>query len=142
MRRANVRGDVRRAGRTALRGGLVVPLPAVLGAVDSLGQRDSGTDCAHLRQLFSDQRRRDLSVLSIARSAPSGWASGGCGGYVPDDAGWGRGNRPVMNVSWDDTQGFIEWLNAKTGADYRLPTEAEWEYAARAREQQQIQLGG
>ncbi|HMB72116.1 MAG TPA: formylglycine-generating enzyme family protein [Gammaproteobacteria bacterium] len=52
----------------------------------------------------------------------------------PNYADWGRGNRPVVGVSWYDAQAFVGWLNAKTGLDdaYRLPSEAEWEYGARA----------
>ena len=50
----------------------------------------------------------------------------------PDAAGWGRGNRPVINVSREDARAYAAWLSKQTGKRYRLPTEAEWEYAARA----------
>ncbi len=48
----------------------------------------------------------------------------------PDDEGWGRGSRPVINVNWNDAVAYCKWLSQKTGYEYRLPTEAEWEYAA------------
>ena len=59
-------------------------------------------------------------------------ASGGCGGYRPDDEGWGRGDRPATDVSWVSAKGYVRWLSEETGKDYRLLSEAEWEYAAPA----------
>jgi formylglycine-generating enzyme required for sulfatase activity len=49
-----------------------------------------------------------------------------------NDADWGRGNRPVIYVSWDDAEAYVAWLSRMTGKPYRLLTEAEYEYAARA----------
>ena len=58
-------------------------------------------------------------------------AGGGCT-HRPADSGWGRGTRPVIDVSWDDTQAYVRWLSRETGKPYRLLSEAEWEYVARA----------
>jgi formylglycine-generating enzyme required for sulfatase activity len=54
------------------------------------------------------------------------------GRKLPKDRGWGRGRRPVIYVSWDDAVAYCQWLSAQTGQTYRLPSEAEWEYACRA----------
>lgn len=56
-------------------------------------------------------------------------ASGGCNGYTPDDNGWGRGERPVINVSWNDAQAYVQWLSRRTGHRYQLPIFEQWELA-------------
>jgi formylglycine-generating enzyme required for sulfatase activity len=85
--------------------------------------------------------QREVSIAPVALSKTeitfAQWdaclAGGGCNDYSPSDGGRGRGDRPVTNVSWDDAQTYIAWLNGRAGGQrYRLASESEWEYAARA----------
>lgn len=58
-----------------------------------------------------------------------------------DDEGWGRGRQPVVNVSWHDAKEYVAWLSSQTGQTYRLLSEAEWEYVARAGSTRQFTWG-
>jgi formylglycine-generating enzyme required for sulfatase activity len=71
--------------------------------------------------------RREVTFAEWDQCADAGICK-----HRPDDHGWGRGDRPAINISWDDAKLFVAWLSQKTGQRYRLPSEAEWEYAARA----------
>ena len=64
----------------------------------------------------------EYDACVAARGCP--WEAG--------DEGWGRARRPVINVSWNDAKAYLAWLSRKTGKPYRLASESEWEYAARA----------
>jgi len=114
--------------------GADVEMVDIPGGSFQMGCSPGDNDCR------SNERPRHMVAIKPFRMSKypvtfSQWdacvISRGCGLYTPSDAGWGRDNRPVINVSWDDAQLFIDWMNRETGRHYRLPSEAEWEYAAR-----------
>lgn len=111
----------------------MVVIPAGTSQVGCLSNDDScwGTDLP-----VHEVRIPEPFALSIHEITYAQWdacvSAGGCNGYRPVNPGWGRGSLPVSNVNWNDAQTYLAWLSRETGEAYRLPSDAEWEYAARA----------
>ena len=118
---------------------VVIPAGAFrMGSPASASEEGRHDDEGPQHRVEGPQHRVELRsfALGVTEVTFDEWDAcvrgGGCDGYRPDDEGWGRGARPVINVSWEDAQAYVSWLSGSTGAAYRLPSESEWEYAARA----------
>ena len=97
---------------------------------------DSDRDCRDHELPVHDVTIPQVFAVSRYQVTFQQWdaceVGGGCGGHRPGDEGWGRGNRPVINVYFTHAQSFVSWLSIHSGDDYRLLREAECEYVARA----------
>ena len=123
---------------------VVVPAGSfTMGSNESEQYRPPISETAKRKGLDREYNREAKHAVAIARPFAIGkfevtfqqWdqcvSENGCT-HKADDVGWGRNRRPVINVSYGDAKEFVAWLSKKTGKAYRLLSEAEWEYSARA----------
>ena len=118
----------------------MVVLPAgkfTMGSPDSEKDRSDSEGPQHEVMIAKPFAVGRTEVTFAERDACA--VAGGC--PKASDSTWGRGERPVINVSWDDAKQYVDWLSKMTGKKYRLLTEAEWEYAARAGRQTRFSFG-
>ena len=106
---------------------VVVPAGAFrMGCVSGRGCADDELPVREVRVASFALSKREVTFEEYGRFAVA------TGRRQPSDWGWGGGDRPVSGVSWEDAAAYARWLSDQTGERYRLPSEAEWEYAARA----------
>ena len=112
---------------------VMVAIPAGSGLI--------GSPAAESGHESSEEPRRSIRFarpFAVSRDSISfaEWdscvAEGGCDNFIPGDMGWGRGPQPLVLVSWNDAKAYVAWLSKKTNQTYRLLSESEWEYSARA----------
>ncbi len=112
--------------------GVAIEMVSIKGGTFTMGsppsEADRGSDETQHRVTLSDFY---MSKYEVTFEQYDAFCTA-TGRAKPSDEGWGRGKRPVIYVSWDDATAYCEWLSKQTGKTYRLPTEAEWEYACRA----------
>lgn len=112
-------------------GPLMVAVPAGRYLMGSPPDEPQRVNCEGPQHEVHIARPFDMGVYAVTFDDYDRFTTA-TGARQPFDESWGRGSRPVINVSWLDAQAYCGWLCAQSGHGYRLPSEAEWEYACRA----------